>query len=97
MAKKTEKAEKKADAKVVEEKVEEKVVEAPKAKKTEAKTPLNPCPSPLDYGTPTEEYIKLAFGFYKCREPTDEEIKHFQQKLNSEGQPRLIMTKLADA
>jgi len=94
MAKKAEKAADKA-----EEKVEKKVVEEKKTKTTKKAEPkpLNDCPSPLDYGTPTEEYIKLAYGFYKCREPTADEVSFYKAKLDSEGQPRLIMTKLADA
>ena len=81
-------------------KVEEKVVEEKKATKTTKKAelkPLNECPSPLDYGTPTEEYIKLAYGFYRCREPTGDEMAFYKAKLDSEGQPRIILTQLADA
>lgn len=98
MAKKA-KATDKAEVKV-EEKVEEKVVEEKKTTKTTKKAelkPLNECPSPLDYGTPTEDYIKLAYGFYRGREPTQDEMSFYKAKLDSEGQPRIILTQLADA
>jgi hypothetical protein len=93
MAKKA-KAEEKAEVKVEEKVVEEKKATKP-TKKAEPKI-LNECPSPLDYATPTEEYIKLAYGFYRGREPTQDEMSFYKSKLDSEGQPRIILTKLAD-